>query len=135
MLLSAAAAWSGLSVLPAWALELPAATRLGPGEMRITWTATAPVDVYMSVDPAADLSHTTVLARGVSSSHYEFKVETDDRPYFILRDTVSGETLRVAERIAPLERGSNFRDLGGYRIKSGQHVRWGLIYRGAAMPC
>ena len=29
----------------------------------------------------------------------------------------------------PLERGSNFRDLGGYPAAGGKHVRWGTIYR------
>ena len=33
-----------------------------------------------------------------------------------------------------LERGSNFRDLGGYPAAGDKHVRWGLIYRTAAMP-
>ena len=38
------------------------------------------------------------------------------------------------ERLIVLERSSNFRDLGGYPAAGGKHVRWGMIYRTAAMP-
>jgi len=38
----------------------------------------------------------------------------------------------VAERVLPLEHGSNFRDIGGYPAAGGKHVRWGLIYRSGA---
>lgn len=37
-------------------------------------------------------------------------------------------------RIIELERGSNFRDLGGYQGVGGKKVRMGLIYRSGAMP-
>ena len=40
----------------------------------------------------------------------------------------------VAERVLPLEAGSNFRDIGGYPAAGGRHVRWGLIYRSGATP-
>lgn len=36
-------------------------------------------------------------------------------------------------RVLPLEGGQNFRDLGGYRTRDGHTVRWGLLYRSAAM--
>jgi protein-tyrosine phosphatase len=38
------------------------------------------------------------------------------------------------ERIIALERGSNFRDLGGYAGADGKRVRTGRIYRSGAMP-
>jgi protein-tyrosine phosphatase len=55
------------------------------------------------------------------------------RPYFALR-TEDGSIYRVAERLLSLQGGSNFRDLGGYPAANGKHVRWGLLYRSAAMP-
>jgi protein-tyrosine phosphatase len=36
-------------------------------------------------------------------------------------------------RLLPLQGGQNFRDLGGYRTRSGRTVRWGLLYRSGAM--
>uniref|UniRef100_UPI00260590E6 tyrosine-protein phosphatase n=1 Tax=Novosphingobium sp. TaxID=1874826 RepID=UPI00260590E6 len=48
--------------------------------------------------------------------------------------TVTGEITRVAERLIPLEAGSNFRDIGGYPAAGGKHVKWGLIYRSGATP-
>jgi protein-tyrosine phosphatase len=51
----------------------------------------------------------------------------------ILRDA-DGATVRGAERLIPLQGGSNFRDLGGYPAADGKHVRWGLLYRSAALP-
>jgi protein-tyrosine phosphatase len=41
---------------------------------------------------------------------------------------------RIVQQQISLERGSNFRDLGGYPAANGKHVRSGLIYRAAAMP-
>lgn len=36
-------------------------------------------------------------------------------------------------RLLPLEGGQNFRDLGGYRTRTGGMVRWGLLFRSGAM--
>jgi len=36
-----------------------------------------------------------------------------------------GDVVVVSERLLPLERGSNFRDVGGYKTLDGKHVRWG----------
>lgn len=37
------------------------------------------------------------------------------------------------QRLLPLEGGQNFRDLGGYRTRSGKSVRWGMLFRSGAM--
>lgn len=44
-----------------------------------------------------------------------------------------GHVETEADRILPLERGFNFRDLGGYRTPRGQMVRWGKLYRSARL--
>jgi protein-tyrosine phosphatase len=36
-------------------------------------------------------------------------------------------------RQLPLQGGQNFRDLGGYRTRSGKTVRWGVLYRSGSM--
>lgn len=51
-----------------------------------------------------------------------------ERHYFHLAPD-GGEGLVVAERGVPLERGVNFRDLGGYAGAGGRRVRWGRLFR------
>jgi protein-tyrosine phosphatase len=36
-------------------------------------------------------------------------------------------------RVLPLQGGQNFRDLGGYRTRTGRTVRWGVLYRSGSM--
>ncbi|MEJ2457412.1 MAG: tyrosine-protein phosphatase, partial [Novosphingobium sp.] len=45
-----------------------------------------------------------------------------------------GHTTVVAERVLPLQQGSNFRDVGGYVTKDGKTVRWDKAFRSGAMP-
>lgn len=44
-----------------------------------------------------------------------------------------GRRLHVAEREIPLEGVANFRDIGGYRTRDGQHVRWNRVYRSGSL--
>ncbi|WP_420645213.1 tyrosine-protein phosphatase [Candidatus Leptofilum sp.] len=44
-----------------------------------------------------------------------------------------GRSLLVAERILPLEKGVNLRDVGGYFTHDGQMVRWGKLYRSGSI--
>jgi protein-tyrosine phosphatase len=62
------------------------------------------------------------------TSKWSFK----SRIYFLVETVAFGKVF-VAERFLPLEGAKNFRDLGGYRTKSGQHVRWNAIFRSAAL--
>jgi protein-tyrosine phosphatase len=134
--LSAAVVISVLGILPltAVALDAPTAERLGPNHVRIHWLGEGPVDVYISVDPDAGIVKENRVARNNTAGVYDLKKKFTARPYFTLRDDRDGNVLRVAERILPLEQGSNFRDVGGYPAAEGKHIRWGKIYRSAATP-
>ncbi len=46
---------------------------------------------------------------------------------------VATATQAAHPRLLPLEGGQNFRDLGGYRTRSGRTVRWGVLFRSGAM--
>lgn len=49
------------------------------------------------------------------------------RPYFEVQ--MEGKSDILAQRTLPIEGMNNFRDLGGYTVADGRHVKWGLLYR------
>ena len=115
------------------ALVDPRVERVDLNHVIISWNDAAPVGVYESDRPDARIAQSTLLSDNNRDGSYLATVATNKRHYFLLRDA-TGEIRRTAERLLPLERGSNFRDLGGYPAADGRHVRWGLIYRSAATP-
>jgi protein-tyrosine phosphatase len=98
----------------------------------LRWTQGGPVDVFVSAEPDAKLSTMRLLARKDRRSTLQICIPDIKRPYFALR-AADGSTYRTAERLLPLDGGSNFRDLGGYPGAGGKHVRWGVLYRSAAL--
>lgn len=88
----------------------------------------------MSERPDADPKSARLLSKDVRGPVRREKANDIPRPYFLLRNSSDGSIVRLAERVLPLERGSNFRDIGGYPAAGGKHVRWGLIYRSGATP-
>lgn len=130
-------------VLAATALSLPAnALAVVPGEVRridrataeITWQDSDPVTVYVADRPDANLRDARPVARGERSGKLTLPLPAGERRYILLRDGGDGRVVRMAERVLPLEQGSNFRDAGGYVAAGGKRVTWGRIYRSGAMP-
>ena len=107
--------------------------RTGPDRLRLSWDAAAPVDVYVGDLPDAPLKDMRLISDDDRDGQHE-AVHRSGRPYFLLKSDANGAQVRVAERLLPLEGGSNFRDVGGYRAAGGKRVRWGKIYRTGAMP-
>jgi len=103
--------------------------RSTPTELTLRWTSADPVDVLISdkADVAPE-SAKLVSARDRDGKHMIANA-TPARQYFLLRNTRTGEATEVAERLLPLEGGSNFRDLGGYPAAEGKHIRWGKMFR------
>ncbi|HEX8812879.1 MAG TPA: tyrosine-protein phosphatase, partial [Terracidiphilus sp.] len=99
----------------------------------VQWSEPGPVAVLVSARPDAKLSDMRLLARNDRDLKLHTRLPDIQRPYFALR-AADGSIYRTAERLLPLKQGSNFRDLGGYPAAGGKHVRWGLLYRSAAMP-
>lgn len=127
------------AIIPAAALQAAppsaaAVSRDDAGNLVVSWASAHPVDVFAAERPDTPFTRTgTVSARDADGR--EVIADTGGlRRYFLLRDTRTGETTRVAERVLPLEQGSNFRDIGGYATTSGRHVKWGMIYRSGATP-
>lgn len=100
----------------------------------VTWSDTAPVDVYLADSASAGVADARRVSAADRDGRFEIAPAPAARPYVLLKDTRDGAVTRVAERALPLVQGSNFRDLGGYPAADGRHVRWGRIYRSGATP-
>jgi protein-tyrosine phosphatase len=108
--------------------------RIAPDRVALSWTDARPVDVYVADRPDAGLAAARLVARADRSGRLELPAAAGARPYFLLREAGDPAVTRVAERVLPLQQGSNFRDLGGYPGAGGKHVRWGRIFRSGGTP-
>lgn len=111
------------------------AARTADGTLALSWTETtgAAVDVFMGVAPGAAVDQMTLVsAADGDGGHTVSPTDTAARHYFVLR-SADGVRYRLAERLVPLEGAMNFRDVGGYETADGRFVRWGKIYRSAAL--
>lgn len=124
----------GLSVSSAYAIEQAQVTRSDAQNVTINWQDKDPVSVYVSTDPDAPVSAATLVAKDQRKGVLKVASAPGERQYYILQDKGDASLVRVAERVLPLEQGSNFRDLGGYETTDGKHVRWGMIYRSGGTP-
>lgn len=118
----------------AHAVEAGDVKRSDARTVTLHWQDNDPVSVYTSTDPDAGIAAATLVASDVRTGTLSVPAAANERRYFLLRDGGDGAVVTVAERELPLERGSNFRDLGGYRGAEGRMVRWGRIFRSGAMP-
>lgn len=119
---------------PALALADARVERLDGETLAVRWTAARPVDVLVSDTPDAPLRRASLVSPADTDGQHRLAVPAGQRRYVLLKERGTGQWLRVAERVLPLEAGSNFRDVGGYAAAGGRHVRWGLIYRSAGQP-
>ena len=108
--------------------------RSGRDQLTITWSDDNPVDIYAGDRPDFSLKQAAVVLHDSTSGTYVINHAGPARRYYILIDRRDHQRIKVAERLIPLEQGSNFRDIGGYTTAGGKHVRWGLIYRSGAQP-
>jgi len=129
-LLALAASVAAQAAPPAAAV----AERDPSGLLTVSWSSPDPVDVLVADKAGVPAAQYQVAASGNREGKQLLASAAAPRSYILLRDARTGETTRVAERLIPLEAGSNFRDIGGYQGAGGKHVRWGLIYRSGATP-
>lgn len=62
----------------------------------------------------------------------EFKdPEPKNRTFYYVK--CENEEVVLAERLLPLKKFCNFRDLGGYETRDGRMVKWGLFYRSESL--
>lgn len=123
-----------LASTSAVALEPGAVRRLDDQTVEIDWRDEDPVSVYLAQSPDASPTEARLVARDVRDGRIALPAPAGQRLYILLRDGGDGSLVRLAERVLPLEQGSNFRDVGGYVGEGGRRVKWGRIYRSGAMP-
>jgi protein-tyrosine phosphatase len=130
--MACAAVLGALSAQSSRALEA-SVDRDPAGELRIRWSTAAPerVDVLVYEEINGRPTAARLVSQADADGQHQLAVG-QSRPYVLLRSE-SGRTLRVAERLLPLEGGQNFRDLGGYPTEDGRRVRWGQLYRSGTM--
>lgn len=114
--------------------------RTASGAYELNWKtndANAPVDVFVSETPDDAAPRTSVANDNRDGKAIISAKKAGRSPYFHI--VVDGgkadpkqDGIWAAERIQPLEKASNFRDMGGYRTVDGKTVRWGKIFRSAA---
>ncbi|MDE2596576.1 MAG: tyrosine-protein phosphatase [Sphingomonadales bacterium] len=112
----------------------PTAERDSAGALAVHWTSPDPVDVLVADRADVPAARARLVAARDRDGSASIADGSTARSYVLLRNARTGETARVAERLLPLEGGSNFRDIGGYGVAGGKHVRWGLIYRSGGTP-
>lgn len=110
--------------------------RTEAGELRLTWLeeeANLPVQIYWSPQPQFAEREATLIAEIAGPSAVGFPdPQPEGRSYYHIR--LGDELLPpVAERIVPLQRVPNFRDMGGYAAAEGRRVQWGKLYRSAEL--
>ncbi|MBO9516897.1 MAG: tyrosine-protein phosphatase [Porphyrobacter sp.] len=123
---------AALTASPAMARELATLTRLDDRTVELARTDSTPVTVWISTDPVLDKSDQRFAAASKAVA-LKLPIPASERRYVILEGK-DGKTTVVAERVLPLQQGSNFRDIGGYVTRDGRTVKWDKAFRSGAMP-
>ncbi|MBB3981905.1 protein-tyrosine phosphatase [Sphingobium fontiphilum] len=116
----------------AFAREAAVVTRLDDQTVELSRETDAPVALWISKDTILDDGDQRV-ATASKDRKVKLSIATSQRRYVILAGK-DGEQVVAAERVLPLQQGSNFRDVGGYVTKDGKTVRWDKAFRSGAMP-
>lgn len=99
------------------------------GDYLLSWTeefsdagvevrAHAAPDAAPGGEPVARAARPGVRISGLEGPRHYFHLQPEQ-----------GEGLTAAQRNVPLQAGTNFRDMGGYRGADGRRVRWGRLFR------
>lgn len=119
---------------PTAALDKVEIKRLDAARVQLSWQDADQVDVYRVASPDAPLAPENRVGGRKGGGTIEIAAPASERVYFRLHDQGDRRIVTIAERELPLEKGSNFRDLGGYAGAGGKTVKWGRIFRSGALP-
>ncbi len=104
------------------------------GSLAVSWELAGEGPVELAVGPRPDaINHDQPAARVEGATGVTLRHPRPGRHYVSVAPAGGGTAVVAAERLVSLERGRNFRDLGGYRTAAGGRVRWGLVFRSASL--
>jgi protein-tyrosine phosphatase len=131
------AALAASVAVPTLAREAATLTRLDAATVELARGEITPKAIWISKDSLIDAADRKVDAATIKAAGKDGKIRlaipAAERRYVLLDDG-KGHVTTVAERVLPIEQGSNFRDIGGYMTRDGRTVRWGKAFRSGAMP-
>lgn len=103
------------------------------GKTTLVWSVPSESASLFAGTQADRRSTRKFVGRVVASQSFVLPAsEGDSLPYYRIQlagGLANGKCLFVGRRFLPLQGAVNFRDLGGYKTLSGQHVKWGKAFR------
>lgn len=112
----------------------PTVERIDSDHVYVELSGANDKQLLVSSDPVADAGDSAAVIVARKPEGVVVEAPASRRLYFIVKGDEDAKQTIVSERLLPLERGSNFRDLGGYEAAEGKHVAWGRLYRSGALP-
>ncbi|MDM7927127.1 tyrosine-protein phosphatase [Blastomonas fulva] len=118
---------------PALAVDTVMVSRIDAERVKVSWNDSDAVDIIVTDTPVAAGAAIPVV-KASRKREAVVAMPANKRQFVVLRDGGDGSLTLAAERELPLAKGSNFRDLGGYKGAGGKTVRWGKVFRSGALP-
>jgi len=105
------------------------------GQLLVRWELEGePAMVDVAVGPTPELvDHRHQFTAPAGQTEARVAVSGRVRAFVSVSPHEGGPALVAADRRVPFQGVTNFRDLGGYRTRSGQPVRWGRVFRADAL--
>lgn len=112
-------------------------SRTDDGFWHVQWQETADrIIVYVGTDPERPESMSPIVSVGGSREAMVGSLNTAVRHYFRVEfrgGAWDGRSFLAAERVLPLHKSVNLRDVGGFYTTDGRMVRWGQLYRSGSL--